>query len=304
MFDTPILYLIFNRADLTKITFASVCAVKPKKLFIAADGPRLDNATDKINCNFVREFVLSKIDWDCEVHTLFRDQNLGCGKAVSSAITWFFMHVDKGIILEDDCLPNKSFFYFCENLLIKYQYDERINHISGFNFQLGYHHDKNDYFFCNYTFIWGWATWKRSWKNYDFEMNNFEKFYKSYLFKNLISHSLYLDVKNKIIDTWDVQWQYINLKNKNISIQPRISLVKNIGFSKNATHTHYKEPYFLKITKYGHLNEYLNHPKKIKINWIADFFTAYRIYNLDQLKIIRVIINNYYKYFLKRSTYN
>jgi hypothetical protein len=196
MFETPILYLIFNRPDLTKITFPSICTVKPKKLFIAADGPRIDNQNDELNCKLVREFVLSKIDWDCEIHTLFREKNLGCGKAVSSAISWFFNHVDKGIILEDDCLPNESFFFFSQNLLIKYENNPRINHISGFNFQLGYQHDKNDYFFSNYTLIWGWATWKRSWINYDFDMKDFEIFYRSCNYKNLFSKSLYFDVKN------------------------------------------------------------------------------------------------------------
>jgi hypothetical protein len=300
MFNTPILYLIFNRTDLTEITFSSICKIKPKKLFIAADGPRFGNVNDEINCKLVREYVLSKIDWDCEVNTLFREKNLGCGIAVSSAISWFFTNVEAGIILEDDCLPNESFFYFCENLLLKYNDDLRINHISGFNFQLGYRHKKIDYFFSNYTIIWGWATWKRSWVNYDFNMIDFEFFYIYFKNKNLISHSLFLDVKNKIIDTWDIQWQYINLKNKNISIQPNISLVRNIGFSKNATHTYDKEPYFLKITEYGELKNNLNHPSIIKINWLADFFTAYRVYNLNQLKIVKVLINNYYKYLLKR----
>jgi hypothetical protein len=301
MFETPILYLIFNRPELTEITFPSICSIKPKKLFIAADGPRIDNQYDEFNCKHVREFVLSKIDWNCEVHTLFREKNLGCGKAVSSAISWFFNHVDKGIILEDDCLPNKSFFYFSQNLLIKYQNNPKINHISGFNFQLGYRHNKNDYFFSNYTLIWGWATWKRSWINYDFDMTDFDIFYSSYKYKNLFSQSLYLEVKNKIIDTWDVQWQYVNIKNKFIAIQPKFSLIRNIGFSKNATHTQGKEPYFLKITEYGELKENLTHPVIIKINWIADFFTAYRVYNLKQIRLVRVLINNYYKYFLKRK---
>lgn len=301
MFETPILYLIFNRLNLTKITFPSICNLKPNKLFIAADGPRTNNKYDELNCKLVRDYVLSKIDWNCEVNILFRDENLGCGKGVSSAISWFFSHVDKGIILEDDCLPNESFFYFCENLLVKYQNNERINHISGFNFQIGYQHNTNDYFFSNYTLIWGWATWKRSWMFYDFDMKDFESFYSSFKFKNLISKSLYFDVKNKIIDTWDIQWQYINLKNKNISIQPRTSLIRNIGFSKNATHTYDKEPYFLKLTEYGQLPKILNHPPKIKINWIGDFFTAYRIYNLNQYKFLKVLINNYYKFFLNRK---
>jgi hypothetical protein len=299
MFETPILYLIFNRLDLTEITFSSICKIKPKKLFIAADGPRLGNINDEINCKLVREYVISKIDWDCEVITLFREKNLGCGKGVSSAISWFFEQVDYGIILEDDCVPNNSFFYFCEQLLLKYKYNDRISHISGCNFQIGYKHDKNDYFFSNYSFIWGWATWKRSWIDYDFEMKNFESFFKKFRYKNLISYDFYLNVKNKTIDTWDVQWQYSLLKNKKISIQPRLNLIRNIGFSDSATHTNCKEPHFLKISEYGDLDKNLIHPNEISINWIADYFTAFRIYKLKQNKLIKIFINKYYNYFLK-----
>jgi len=301
MFETPILYLIFNRPDLTEISFQSICSIKPKKLFIAADGPRIDNKLDEINCNLVREFVISKIDWDCDLKILFREENLGCGKAVSFAISWFFDQVEYGIILEDDCVPFNSFFNFCEQLLIKYKNNDRICHISGCNFQIGHIHNKNDYFFSNYSFIWGWATWKRSWIHYDFDMIDFESFYKGFKNKNLISYDFYLSVKNKTIDTWDVQWQYALLKNNKISIQPKLNLIKNIGFLNNATHTNCPEPYFLKISAYGDLDNKLIHPKKIFINWIADYFTAYRIYNLKQNRVINIIINKYFKYFLKKS---
>lgn len=302
MFDTPILYLIFNRPDLTEITFPYICKVKPKKLFIAADGPRFDNNYDELNCKLVREYVLSKIDWDCEVNTLFRYENLGCGKAVSSAISWFFTHVDYGIILEDDCVPNNSFFYFCEQLLIKFKNNNRISHISGCNFQIAHKHGKHDYFFSNYSLIWGWATWKRSWMDYDFEMKDFDLFYKKFKNKKLISYDLYSNVLNKNIDTWDVQWQYSLLKNKKITIQPKINLINNIGFSNSATHTNQKKPYFLSISEFGELDTILDHPKNIKINWIADYFTAYRVFNLKQNKLIKICINKYYKYILKRFT--
>ena len=126
MFNTPVLFLIFNRPKLTEISFSSIYTTKPKKLFIAADGPRIGNEIDVLNCMIVRNYVLSKIDWDCEIQTLFRDVNLGCGKAVSSAISWFFENVDEGIIIEDDCFVDSSFFNYCSLLLEKYRNNDKL----------------------------------------------------------------------------------------------------------------------------------------------------------------------------------
>ena len=177
MIDTPLLFIIFNRPDVTLRVFNELKKQKPKYLFIAADGPRAGFEDDIDKCKRVREVVLNEIDWDCEVKTLFRDLNLGCGHAVSGAIDWFFENVEKGIILEDDCLPNKSFFYFCENLLESYKENDEVFAISGANFQdkkIG----KASYFFSKYLYVWGWATWRRAWENYDFDLSGLENFKK------------------------------------------------------------------------------------------------------------------------------
>ena len=126
---TPVLFLIFNRPDTTRQVFNEIRKAQPAQLFVAADGPRKDRDSDFELCKKTREIV-RQVDWDCEVFTRFQEENLGCKRAVSSAIDWFFSNVEEGIILEDDCVPDQSFFPFCQELLEKYRHDERIMMIS------------------------------------------------------------------------------------------------------------------------------------------------------------------------------
>jgi len=133
MFETPILFLVFNRLDTTKQVFEQIRLIQPARLYIAADGPRNNVPEDFAKCESVKQFLDSAIDWPCEVKTLFRDENLGCGIAVNEAITWFFRQEEQGIVLEDDCLPNLSFFRYCEELLNLYKSEERVMMVSGFS---------------------------------------------------------------------------------------------------------------------------------------------------------------------------
>ena len=146
MFNTPILFVIFNRLDTTFKVFEKIREIKPKKLYIAADGPRKQIEGENEKCAKVRS-IETLVDWDCEVKTLFQSENLSCGPAVSTAISWFFNNEEQGIILEDDCLPNTSFFHFCEEMLNYYKENETIMHIGGTNFQDGRMYGKADYYF-------------------------------------------------------------------------------------------------------------------------------------------------------------
>ena len=280
MFDTPILYLIFNRPNLVEITFSAICEIKPKKLFIAADGPRLDNLDDVLNCMLARQYVLSKIDWECDVKTLFRDTNYGCGIAVSSAISWFFEDVEEGIILEDDCLADKSFFNFCALLLNKYRSNHKILHINGSNHQFGIKRGFSDYYYSVYPHIWGWATWKRAWNLYDFKMSDFRLYQHKNYFKKYAQISLMMYVFNSKIDTWDIQWVYSVFKYKGLVITPNINLITNVGFDENATHTTSKVPEFIKKSKLGKLNFPMKYPVFKFRNLSADRFTAVFVHDL------------------------
>src|SRR4051812_35098447 len=133
--NTPILFLIFNRPDVTQSVFNAIREARPKQLFVAADGPRKGNKTDDAKCREARSII--KVDWPCELKTLYREENLGCRRAVSSGISWFFSLVEEGIVLEDDCLPHPDFFPYCEELLARYRDNPRIMHISGGNYQFG-----------------------------------------------------------------------------------------------------------------------------------------------------------------------
>jgi hypothetical protein len=237
MFDTPILFLIFNRPKETAKVFESIRRRRPKQLFIAADGPRGDKMEDIQLCEKTREIV-KKIDWQCEVKTLFRTDNLGCGKAVSEAINWFFSHIEEGIILEDDCVPNQSFFDFSAIMLEKYRHDDQIMHISGTNhlFNTRLTPQNNTYFFSAFNTVWGWATWRRAWLLYDFDMNEWENSpqYMAHRFSN-IQFIEWLDreisyVASKKIDTWDWQWTFCIQKNNGLCITPIVNLVSNIGW--------------------------------------------------------------------------
>jgi hypothetical protein len=209
---------------------------------VAADGPRVGRVGEEEECAQTRRVITDNIDWPCEVKYLFRSENLGCGLAVSQGISWFFEQVEMGVILEDDCLPSESFYPYCEELLNYYRDDQRVLMISGDNYlgKLG----ESDYFFGSGG-IWGWASWRRSWKLYDFELKGLEseeslEFLRT-IFTEKNQFEIELDtfnrVKNGEIDTWDLQWRYSRLKNNGLTVIPRVNLVTNIGFGVEATHT-------------------------------------------------------------------
>jgi len=302
MLETPILLLVFNREDTTQQVFEAICRQKPKYLFIAADGARKNKPGEAEICKRVRSIV-TKVDWDCEVKTLFRDENLGCKIAVSEAISWFFNQVEYGIILEDDCLPDPSFFPYCEELLLRYKDDDRIGHISG-NCFFPEAVDKNySYDFCSFSHIWGWASWRRVWKNYDVNFSYWDeaqkdKYKRKSLFKNywekvyfssFISDTLKGD---RGINTWDVQYSYMLRVQNQLSIYPAVNLVTNIGlFSENATHTVSK-----KATKLYVISEPilfpLKHPKYFLPNRQIDDWTFKNKY-FSWKRLVRYFLNLY-----------
>jgi hypothetical protein len=271
MLDTPVLFIIFNRPETTSQVFETIRKAKPLKLFVAADGPRENNVNEKQLCEITRS-IIQKIDWDCEVKTLFRDENLGCGKAVSEAITWFFNHVEHGIILEDDCLPLDTFFNFCEILLQYYKNDSNIFGISGLNIQFGQKRGNGSYYFSKYGNIWGWATWKRAWNGYDFNITDYPEVIHT-LNVEPEWHTIFHQTYNKTIDTWDYQWVFHVFRNKGKIIVPNQNLILNIGFGLDATHTK-SLPNWHKKYKLNDVGiDLVVHPINTEINKKADKHT-------------------------------
>lgn len=301
MFQTPILFLVFNRPDTTNQVFERIRALKPLKLYVASDGARINKTGEDLLVQETRAIIQS-IDWDCEIKTLFRAENLGCKVAVSSAIDWFFENEEQGIILEDDCLPNESFFHFCEQLLNQYKKHNEIMHISGNNFQDGIIRGDGSFYFSKYNHIWGWATWKRAWILYNVNLeieneNEIEDFIKGNFEakkEQLFWTKLYKNFTKSAIDTWDYQWTYAIWKNNGLSIIPNKNLVSNIGFDSNGTHTNGKDILGLGNTKTFTISEIIN-PSVIAINKKADKYTLDHYFNPSIIFYIYKKILHYIK---------
>jgi hypothetical protein len=277
MNKSPILFLIFNRPESTLIVFNKIREYKPSKLYIAADGPRIDNINDISLCSQTREIVKS-IDWKCEVQYLLREENKGCKIAVSEAINWFFNHEEYGIIIEDDCLPDITFFDFCTNMLEKYINNNNIFSIGGNCFlPKKYRSIESSYFFSKHVEIWGWATWRRAWNLYDVNLTNYpseiELLKNSNYFDNIDNFQHWNNIFNKLytnqIDTWDYQWVYTVWVNDGLTILPTKNLVKNIGFNQFATHTKIENKFFENFN-IEPITFPLSHPLEIKRNKTND----------------------------------
>ncbi|WCT12739.1 nucleotide-diphospho-sugar transferase [Mucilaginibacter jinjuensis] len=241
---SPVLLLLFNRPDTTRRVFEAIRLAAPARLYIAADGPRKDREQEAVLCVEAKE-VVNHIDWPCEVKTLFREQNLGCKEAVSSAIDWFFEQEEEGIILEDDCLPSNDFFRFCDQMLERYRFDTRIRHIGGSNLQQGKQWGEASYYCSNLTHVWGWASWRRVWQQYDKELTAYTAEDVQNAFANIFTEPIIVNTWVQMfkqlnagqIDTWDYQLTFINFFNNSLSIIPNVNLISNIGFGDGATHT-------------------------------------------------------------------
>ncbi len=234
-FDIPIAMIVYKRADLTIRSFAAIRELKPAKLYIIADGPR--DASEEKKVREVREYLDTHIDWDCEVHRNYAPQNIGLRYRMPTGMKWVFETEEKAIFIEDDIDATQNFFYFCKEMLEKYEQDERVLMVTGSNI---YPEDpsfgKEQILFSQFASIWGWACWKRSFELYDVNMRSWPQVRKSGEMKQRLTPEAY-DFYRVLFDdlqyhwhrTWDYQWTYIMLCGKGLGIVPRYNLVKNIG---------------------------------------------------------------------------
>lgn len=243
---TPVVFFVFKRLDTTMQVFEKIRNAQPEKLYVISDAPRKYIQGEKEKVDEVRAYIDEHIDWDCEVIHHYAEENMGCGKRLSSGITWVFEREEQAIILEDDCVPDDTFFRYCQEMLEYYKNDERILLISGNNPIADHYHTEHDYLFSNVPFIWGWATWKRAWKLYDYRIKSWPHNRKNPLIKKAIpvkkAYWLYtseFDLLNsgKFDDTWSYQFMYTGIINGMHGILPAQSHVFNIGFMEESTHT-------------------------------------------------------------------
>jgi hypothetical protein len=285
MSSTPIvnkvavLLLAFNRPEVTRQVLEAIAGYAPPRLYVALDGPRAGHPTDTKNCTAVRQLVA---DWEtanpgCKVHNLYRDHNLGCGRAVSSGISWFFDEEEMGIVLEDDSLPNPSFFIFCETMLWKYRDTSRIMHIGGSNHLHGAVPMNSSWYFSRYPHIWGWASWRRAWSQYRFDMSELDKLLKLPYFLRYYKPEIFQLTARGQLDTWDIQWIYTFLINDGLSVLPNGNFIKNIGFDdQGGTHHNAKPAWYDDTTTV--LTDLIP-PASIEPNTAADDYVFRDIYS-------------------------
>ena len=242
-FEVPILLLGFNRPEECRQIISSLREVGAKYVYFSVDGPRIDSEADISKVEMVRN-LKDLFDWGCDLHIRFLSENLGCKLAISSGITWFFENVEEGIILEDDCLPNQDFFYFCEKMLTKYRYSENIMHISGSSYLPSNIVHRTNHYFSALHDVWGWATWKRAWDLFEIDIEYpdtkserllLNKYFKSKKVARWF-HRYLEDSKSPTCSLWSTYWVFAIISKNALGVTPVVNLVRNIGFDGQATH--------------------------------------------------------------------
>lgn len=289
--ETPVVLIIFNRPEHVSLSFNAIKEARPQKLFIIADGPRRLNESDKLLCAESRRIV-EDIDWSCEVHRIYADENLGCGERVSSGLTEVFNVVDKAIIIEDDVVASISFFKFCQDLLSKYENSKDIYSISGLSYD--FVSSEGDYFFSIYHNSCAWATWKKVWDKYDYSIKTYPELLRKDFLKSTYTnpvhrrfwYRLFEEVYHKKnASTWACQFMFMSLSEKALHIYPNRNLVQYIGFSENATHAEEAPNIRYKniMKKVEEIRKPLNSPLCVEENKNNDLLMLKEIYFCDDV---------------------
>lgn len=281
------MFLVFNRPEATARCFEAIRAARPSRLYVAADGPRDSRSGEAERCARVRT-IATAVNWPCEVKTLFRSENLGCRRAVSSALDWFFDEEPEGIVLEDDCLASPTWFAFAEEMLARYREDKRIMCVSASHFHGKQHVPEHSYFFSRYNHCWGWASWRRAWAMYDSDMSSWPKLRKQnwlagigYGDRHFVGYwrRLFDRVHASRINSWAYRWTFSCWSQNGLSILPARNLVSNIGFSDEATNTGAGNA-LEGVTPLEDLSFPLSHPQIVAVDLVADAWTDRNIYRI------------------------
>jgi hypothetical protein len=241
---TPVVLVVFNRPNTTRQVLDALARVKPSRLYVAADGPR--HAEDEPKCQAVRA-MFDDLPWACDVRRDFSDKNLGCGRRLPTGLDWVFEQEQRAIILEDDCVPDPTFFPYCEALLERYAEDETVGCVSGDTMPGAGGFGEASYRFSWLPLITGWATWRRAWAKYDHYLSDWpasksQRFLRKRLGERLVRQTWagWFDeakAKGDTFSVWDYQWSYACLRHGLKSIHPRCLLTSHIGVGADATHT-------------------------------------------------------------------
>jgi len=243
--NTPVAFLVFNRPEVTRQVFARIREARPSRLHVVCDGPRPHRPDDAAKVAAVRAIIDQGVDWPCEVVRDYAEENLGCRDRIATGLNRLFSEVEEAIILEDDCLPDPTFFPFCSELLSHYRDDTRVMHIGGTNITAGHVRDSNRFWVSHHVPIWGWATWRRAWRHYDFTMKTWEA--RQQILRSSFANSwerqfwlsdwsrIHRDIAHST--TWDIMWHYTVRAAAGLALIPTANLVENIGIGADSTHT-------------------------------------------------------------------
>lgn len=309
LIDIPVALIFFARPDHLEVTFNKIKQLKPSILFLIQDGSRSGNKSDEakvLEC----KAIVENIDWECKVFKNYSETNLGCGMRVKSGISWAFEHVDRLVIIEEDCVPGDSFLVFCKEMLEKYLHDERISMISGMNHLDKYELTSNDYFFSEGGTIWGWATWKRAWETIDFQLTWLEeedavRLIKNKYGKHIVERAQIFKKKlnqGQRLTSWSFQHGINMYFQHGLILLPKYNLVSNIGIGEGGANTgsslellpkairklYYKKTFIL--------NPPYKHPKYV-INDIFYYNEFINVLGLDKpfIKFKRKMESKYYR---------
>jgi hypothetical protein len=235
----PVAFIIFNRPHYAREVFAAIRAARPSRLYVIADGPRPEKPTDGDACTEARALV-EGVDWPCTVHRNFAPTNLGAGRRIASGLAWVFEQEPEAIVLEDDFVPHPDFFRFCAEMLARYRDDERVATIAGANFLAHQQSfpETEDYFFSRYYSIAGWATWRRAWRGFDYDVRRWPEFKQRGWLRQVypdpyVAH--YFDYaweqcsRGERPDVWDFQWMFACAASGGLCVVPRVNLTTHIG---------------------------------------------------------------------------
>ena len=197
----------------------------------------------------MRKLVDEYVDWEVDLHKIYADENMSAPVRIPSGFNEVFSHVEETIILEDDCIPHQSFFYFCQELLEKFRDDDRISLIGGYNLYFNFWGNPatpvgdSSFLYSYIPSIWGWATWKRTWDIFEHEVKGVDEFIQDNQAKNIFRdlwsrrflNQLFLKLKRKVRNEWGYRLLYTLTKRGKLTIVPRVNLVQNVGFDKDGT---------------------------------------------------------------------
>jgi hypothetical protein len=305
--ETPVVFLVFNRPGHTSRVFEEIRRARPPRLYVVGDGPRPDRTDDVSLVQEVRSIIAQGVDWPCEVRTNYAEANLGCGRRVSSGLDWVFAQEPEVIVLEDDCLPDPTFFRFCSELLARYRDDAQVGMISGCNFQDSPPAGGASFYYSAYNHVWGWAAWRRSWQLFDWEMARWPGLRSSAWPKDFLGSRLaaiywrgcFDKAQAGQIDTWAYRWAFSLWAHGVLTVLPAKNLVTNIGFDSAATHFSSRDE---GLSHPSHPMRFpLNFPDQIVRDIKADHFTEQHLFNVGWERTIKNYLKRVWRSWLRRS---